>query len=133
MDSNNQDHPFVEFTQDGRIIIRASTVAEAKLALKELKLKKKENSITKREITNQQQQIRAGYTDKIRREGTKMRGGGSIGRFVRDFQTSSRNIDKANLARKLAPINKQKSQIDAILTAIDKAVIQVETYILKNS
>jgi len=133
MDSLSTNQSFVEISTDGTIRIRADSVAEAKIAIKELKLKKKELGITKREITNQQQQIRASYTEDTRKQGSKFRGGGGIGKFVRSVQTASRDAARANLANQLAPLDKQKNQIDSILNAIDRAILQVEAYILKNS
>jgi hypothetical protein len=45
-------------------------VAEAKIAIKELKLRKKEYALVKREISQHQKQIQAEYTDKVRQRGS---------------------------------------------------------------
>ncbi len=124
---------FISISEDGRINIAVQSVAEAKIAIKALKLKKKEFALTKREISQQQKIIRADYTDKVRQQGSKVRGGGSIGRFVRTLQTINRDADRRALAQRLAPLEEQKNAVDRIITAIDQAILQLERYILENS
>jgi hypothetical protein len=113
------------------IRVNTSTIAEAKLAIKELRLKKKEYALQKRAATDKQKEIRAQYTDEVRSRGSIMRGGGGFGKFVRAVQSSSRDIKRAQLANALAPYEKQKQDIDSILRAIDSAILQVEGAILK--
>jgi hypothetical protein len=114
------------------IRVNTSTVAEAKFAIKELKLKKKEYSLQKRAVTDKQKEIRAQYTDEVRSRGSMMRGGGGLGKFVRAVQSASRDSKRAQLANALAPYENQKQDIDAILRAIDSAILQVEAAILKH-
>ena len=85
------------------IRVNTSTVAEAKFAIKELKLKKKEYSLQKRAVTDKQKEIRAQYTDEVRSRGSMMRGGGGLGKFVRAVQSASRDSKRAQLANALAP------------------------------
>lgn len=124
---------FISISEDGRINIAVQSVAEAKIAIKALKLKKKEFALTKREISQQQKIVRADYTDKVRQQGSKVRGGGSIGRFVRTVQTINRDADRRALAQRLAPLEEQKNAVDRIITAIDQTILQLERYILENS
>lgn len=84
----NAPQSYVTFTPSGEIIVRANTVAEAKLALKELKLKKKEQSILKKQLMEQERQIRATYTDTVRRRGSKFQSGNTVGKYVRLYQIS---------------------------------------------
>ncbi|NDJ19394.1 hypothetical protein [Myxacorys almedinensis] len=128
-DQNN----FVTIADDGRITISVQSLAEAKIAIKALKLKKKEHTLVKRELTQQQKIIRAEYTDKVRQQGSKVRGGGSIGRFVRTVQTINRDANRRALAQQLAPLEKQKNAVDGTITAIDQAILQLEKYIIENS
>ena len=113
--------------------VPARSVAEAKIAIKELKLKKKEYALVKREISQQQKQIRAEYTDKVRQRGSKFRGGGSIGGFVRIVQTINRDADRRTLAQELAPLEQQKNAVDAMINTIDQTILQVEKSIIENS
>ncbi|KAM3116446.1 hypothetical protein [Phormidesmis sp. 146-33] len=118
---------------DGRINISAQSLAQANIAIKALKLKKKEYALVKRELTQQQKVIRAEYTDQVRQQGSKVRGGGSIGRFVRTVQTINRDADRRALAQQLAPLEEQKNVVDGIIMAIDQAILQLEKYIIENS
>lgn len=124
---------FVTTTADGELRVSVRTVAEAKIAIKELKLKKKEYALVKREITQRQKQIRAEYTDSVRQRGSKFSGGGSIGRLVRTVQTINRDAHRRTLAQELAPLEEQKNAVEAITNEIDQAILQVEKFIIENS
>ena len=124
---------FVTITDNGELCISAQSIAETKIAIKELKLKKKEYALVKRTIYQNQKQIRADYTDRVRQRGSKFIGGGSIGRFVRTVQTINRDDERRILAQQLSPLEQQKNTIDRIITAIDQAVLQCEKYIVENS
>jgi hypothetical protein len=87
----------------------------------------------KRELTQQQKVIRAEYTDQVRQQGSKVRGGGSIGRFVRTVQTINRDADRRTLAQQLAPLEEQKNVVAGMIMAIDQTILQLEKYIIKNS
>jgi hypothetical protein len=106
------------------------TREEAKLALKELKLKKKEFGLMKRTITERQKSIRVDYTDEVRTRGSMLRGGGGIGKVFRLFQTVARDGRRAQLARALAPLESEKENIETMVRAIDGVIIQLEAYIL---
>ena len=112
--------------------VKASSISEAKLALKDLKLKKKEYALLKRELNEKQKEIRASYTDEVRTRGSMLRGGGGLGKFVRFVQTASRDGKRSQLAVALAPLVQEKQSIESLIHAIDLASLQVESYILKN-
>ena len=131
-DMFSNQNSFVKFTDDGELCISARSVAEAKIAIKELKLKKKEYALVKREISQQQKQIRAEYTDQVRQKGSKFRGGGSIGSFVRTVQAISRDATRRSLAQDLAPLEQRKSAVEAIINTIDQAILRVERFIITN-
>lgn len=124
---------FVTMMENGKLHISVCSVAEAKIAIKELKLKKKEYSLAKREFSQQQKQIRAEYTEKVRQRGSKFIGGGKIGRLVRTVQTINRDADRRSLAQALAPLEQQKSVIESIINQIDQAILQIEKFIIENS
>jgi hypothetical protein len=114
-----------------RISVNAKTLPEAKVALKELRMVKKEYSLKKREINEIQKAIRAKYTDDIRRRGSMFRGGGGIGRFVRDVQSAGRDAHRERLAKALAPYEKQKQEVESAIMAIDSLIIQAEANIAR--
>jgi len=114
---------------NGQVSIHVSNVAEAKLALSELRTKKKELALAKRAAIQEQRQIRAGYTSAVRQRGSKFVGGGSIGRIARGLQTASRDATRRQLANALAPLEDRRSGIDARILALDAAIVQLQRYI----
>lgn len=118
---------------DNEIRFSAKNANETKLAIKELKLKKKEFSLLKKTVVAEQRQIRAQYTAEVRSRGSMVRGGGGFGRFVRSIQSGSRDNRRAQLANDLAPLEKRKQKIEATMRAIDQAIIQLESALLKQS
>jgi hypothetical protein len=113
--------------------LNIGSVAEAKQALKELKLKKKELSLLRKQVVAQQQALRAEHTDKVRTQGSMLRGGGGLGKFIRNVQRASRDADKRQLANALRPLEMQKQSLDSLITAVEQAILKVEAYIVQNS
>jgi cobalamin biosynthesis Co2+ chelatase CbiK len=124
---------FVNISNNGDLNVSAKSVAEAKIAIKELKLNKREYALAKREISQQQKLIRAEYTNSVRQKGSKFIGGGGFGRLVRTVQTISRDADRRTLAQELAPLEQHKNAIDCIINAIEQAVLQLEKFIIEKS
>jgi hypothetical protein len=52
---------------------------------------------------------------------------------VRTVQTINRDADRRALGQQLAPLEQQKNAVDAMINAIDQAILQVEMYLIKNS
>ena len=88
--------------------------------------KKKELSLSKRAIIQEQREIRADYIDLVRRRGSKFIGGGSIGRIIRSFQTLDRDAVRRQLANELAPLEEERTRIEAWIMAIDSVIIQLQ-------
>ena len=83
----------------------------------------------KKEIVQKQKSIRAIYKDVT----PKYVGGGKIGTFVRQMQSAQRNGSRIALTKALAPLENEKYIIEAVINAIERAIIHLESYILKNS
>jgi len=124
---------YVTISEDGEITVSVRSLPEAKLALKELKLKKKELTLLKKQFAEEERQIRANYTEEVRNRGSKVQGLGKVGKFIRLFQTASRDARKRTLSEELAPFEERKRKIEAVRNAIEQATLRVETYILQNS
>ncbi len=119
---------------DGTTVsVNIKTIAEAKIALKELRLKKKEYGLLKRALAEEQREIRADYTHDVRTRGSMLRGGGGFGRFIRLFQTISRDNKKSSLAAAIAPFEHRKQLYEGVIRSLDSAIIQVEAHLLKNA
>lgn len=119
--------------ESDEISLSVSSVEQAKLAIKQLKLKKKEFNLIKKQVDQQQKQLRAEYTDSVRRQGSKFSGGGGFGKFIRAFQTASRDSHRRSLADSLEPLEQKKQKIISVIDAIEHAILQVELYIIEKS
>lgn len=126
----------IEFVRmsDGEISISPlNSVAEAKLAIKQLKLKKKEFDLQKREVNQAQKQIRAKYTDSIRKQGSRSGGRDTLGKLMRTLEKQRSDAMRRELAEALEPLEQKKYEIESVLNKIESSIIQVESYIIQNS
>jgi hypothetical protein len=119
---------FVTFSENGDPRVHVSNLAEAKLAIRQLRAWKKELALKKRAILQQQREIRAAYAQYVRQRGSKVIGGRTIGRFIRAFQTIGRDGMRRRLADELAPLEKRRASIDAGLLLFDRAAIELQRY-----
>ena len=94
----------VTLNENGSVDCNVSSVAEAKLAVKQLRLLKKQISSHKREILSQQRIIRANYTASVRNRWPTVRGAGKVGSFLRGVQAASQQAARWNLAKELEPL-----------------------------
>jgi hypothetical protein len=118
---------------NGDISIRVSTVAEAKLAIKQLRLRKKELGLEKKQISTEMAEIKADRRQQVANQGPMMRGGGGFGKTVRAFQSSSRAAARAKHANQLAPYEDAKTHLDRLIMNVDNGIHQLEAYILQQS
>jgi hypothetical protein len=118
----------VVFQQDGRVKLNINTAQEAKVAINELRLKKKEWAVVKREVMEEMRQIRAAYTEYTRQRGSKFPGGGTIGRMIRAFQTMDRDQMRNRLAQELAPLEAERRDIDSRMLEIDRAILEAQRF-----
>ena len=120
------------FTFDGRTIsVDARSLAEARIAIKQLRTLKAELGIKRRLLAAEQKQIRASYTEYVRTRGSVVRGGGGLGGIVRLIQTRSRDNHRAELARQLAPLEEQKALLERQILLAEKTILQVQAEILR--
>lgn len=112
---------------------RVETAAEAEQAIKELKLQKKELALQKKAVNAEMAIIRAERRGQLASQGSKMRGGGKTGKFVRDMQTMSRDVDRSRHANRLVPLESRKARIEGEVLALDSAIAQLERCILERN
>jgi hypothetical protein len=122
----------VVFLDNGDIHLNVGTVEEAKLAIKQLKLKKKEYAVAKKAVTNEMSQIRATRSQQVAQQGSMMRGGGNVGKTVRTFERIGRDADKRKHANTLAPLEAQKAAIARATLVLDQAIMRIEAFLLEN-
>ena len=121
----------ITFDANGEFKYSASSVAEARQVLTEIRLKKKELQLAKRELTEKKREIGAEYTDYVRQRGSKIRGGGHLGEFIRAIQTAGRDSRRRSMARAIEPLEQQRERLDRLLLDLDEAGLKLETYIAK--
>jgi hypothetical protein len=123
----------VEFSDDGQIRVSANSVAEAKLAIKQLRLRKKAVGLEKREVTQAITALTAERRRQTANQSSMMRGGGNLGKFTRGMQSLGRDADRRNHAARLQPYQQEKARLDRYMLGIDQMINQLEAYILQNS
>ncbi len=121
----------VWFADNGDIHLNVNSVAEAKLAIKQLKLQKKDVALQKRRVQQEITGINAQRRDQLARQGRMPRGGGGLGRTVRAFEGFSRDQQKAQHEQRLGPYQAQKARLESYALHLDKAIHHLETYILQ--
>jgi len=115
--------------QNDEISYSVVDAAQAKLAIKELKLLKKGYALRKKEIVAEIQATRFNYSQEVKSRGSMMRGGGGFGRFVRAIQSVSRDSKRSGLASALHPLEVRKAEAEGMMHAIDQLVVKLEVYI----
>lgn len=108
------------------------TPEQAKAIVKQLKLKKKEVMMAKSELSKQIAQVHADHRSRVAKRGSKMQGGGSIGRIVRAFDTDSRDRYRLATDKAVRSLESKKSAFDADARRIDQAILTVEQWIVDN-
>lgn len=117
---------------DGRIFPKWQTVADARLAIKHLKLLKKEVKLKRQAICREQRSVRANHTDSNRRRGAAPRGRGIIAGVFRTIHHIDKGLAQSNLANSIGSLEEQKDRIDRCVLQIDETIVQAETFIALN-
>lgn len=116
---------------DGDIGVSLKTAAEAKLAIKDLRLRKRALSAEKRMVTQEMAAIRREYTVKNANRGPSIRGGGNVGKFVRGMDSVGRSLDRSNKERELAPLDERKRWFEAKINDVDALIHHCEAYMVR--
>lgn len=118
---------------DGRIFPKWQTISDARLAIKHLKLLKKEVKLRRSAICKEQRDIRANHTDANRRRGAAPRGRGIIMGVFRTIHRIDKGLAQGNFANSIASLEEQKQKIDRVVLEIDNTIIQAESFIVQSS
>ena len=121
--NSSSSKSFVTILNSGEINISSQTIPEAKIAIKELKLKKKEYNLEKKGIIQKQKEIRANYTDAIRRRRSPSR------HFFPSTEIRIRDDARRDLAKALQPLEQQKNSIETKISLVDQAILHLEKFI----
>jgi len=121
------------FKDDGSIVLNIRSAADAKVALQQLKLRKRELAVEKKAINTQLAQMRAAHQIKLGNRGSMVRGGGKVGKFVRAVEQGSRDNDRAQYSNQLLPLEQAKARVDARILNVESGIVEVQRYITSNA
>jgi hypothetical protein len=105
----------VRIRQSGSVSVRYNNAQEAKAAITELKLYKKELAVKKKELSAQQAQVRAAHTQKTAYLGAR-RGTGS---------QLMRGYERQQTANSVAAIGNNKNALDRLNIDIDRLILRL--------
>jgi adenylosuccinate synthase len=113
------------------------SMEDAKARLDEVKYKKKDLSLQKKEIVEQQRQRRAEYTDSERKRATLGKGVGAaiskdLGKAARKGANVVDSYGRKSMAEDLEPLEEQRQQVEAELQALDREQLELEHWIAEN-
>ena len=118
----------IECSPEGQVVrVRADSVADAKLCIKQIKLKKQELQAQKREVTARIAQIRAEHLSTKVGSGLAPRGKG----FMAGASRVIKNVTAINVDTAVREQQSQKAALEDNIAQLDKALLQLERYILE--
>ena len=123
---------YIQIDEDGFVSVYVNKVNQAKLALEELTLKKKELQFYKKRITEEIHQIDGSYKNYIHKQDSQ-RQVNIIRKFITDVQTLRSETKRKKMANQLASYEQKRQVVETILTSVDNTELTTEKYILENS
>jgi hypothetical protein len=113
----------------GQIDVTFTNETEGRVVLQELRLRRKAFNLRKYAINEEQRTLLDSYAGELGQQGQPARTPGrSLG--ASDDQMRALSASRARLARGLAPLEREKQQIDGILQTIESVIVQVEAEML---
>jgi hypothetical protein len=116
----------VRIRPSGTVSVKVNSPAEAKDAIAELKLYKKELAVRKKELSAQASAVRAAHSQKIAGQSSLVRRRGAGGAIVRGVQKSGRERQRQQTQNAVASIANSKGAIDRLVIEIDRLILQLE-------
>jgi hypothetical protein len=124
----------LRYSPEGQIIGgRAESVPDAKIIIKELKLKKKELQLQKKEIAARIAQVKAEHRSAKVRHVPVARGKGLLKDLTRAIDKSARHSTAVNVDNAVRELEGKKTAIDEAIARFDQAVLGLERFILEKS
>ena len=122
---------FITVSMNGKIApLDIRNICEARLALQQLRLVKKEKILRKQNIDEKIRQIRIDYSNQRARQGSKIHGGGLLGAIVRTFQTVDRDNQRLNIAVEIEPLEKHKRYLQDLIFTLNRYEIELNKIML---
>jgi len=114
---------------DGRIEVRCETRAEAKLAIREVKLKKKELQLARRDVVQEIRAVRADYRSSVAgRHSTVGLGRGTGGRLMRAGIQGKRRYERMAADNEVTELEARRNSFDDALLEVDGLILTLENY-----
>ena len=117
--------------------IPPSSMDGAKAQLQEIKLKKQDLSLQKKQVMEQQRQRRAEYTERERSRATWGKGTGAA--ISKDFGKAARksanvvdSYGRKSLATDLEPLEEQRQAIEAQIATLDRQKLELDRWIAEH-
>jgi len=116
------------------VLVMPRSIEEAKAQLADIKLKKSELSLEKKNVMEQMRQRRAEYTDTVRGRATAGKGVGAVvspdfGKTRRKVASVQNSYAREALARDLEPLEKQRADIEAAIAKLDQQKLQIDKWV----
>lgn len=116
---------------NGQLVARGETPAEVKIAIKELRLLKKEETAKRREASARLKEIRAERRAVVAKRLPMIRGGGMLGSLVRGGVQAKRAADRGAHDDRIVEVERVVMAIDRNILNIDKVIAQCEAALLR--
>lgn len=131
--SEESPQGLVTILNDSSVQLSIKSVADAKLALKMLRLEKKSLSLAKRQNAAQLRELKLSHRNENAGHGPAIRGRGGFFAVARSIQQISKASTRNRQLAELGPFEGRKSELDALSHNLDAAILRIETYIHENS
>lgn len=122
----------VLFQPDGSVVLNVHSANDAIIAVKELKVRKKELLLERKYVRQRIRELKADYAQEVRMRNSKFQGGGKLGRIIRMVQTANRDSIRQSFGLQLDPLNDECLNLENRILFIDNAMHQLEVYLSKN-
>jgi hypothetical protein len=115
---------------DGKIEVSFDSETEGKVALQELRLRRKAYNLRKYALNEQERALLETYAAALEKQGPSSVSNGKDASLATDL-SAGWTASRTRLARSLAPLEREKLEIEAILQTIESVIVQVEAEMLK--
>jgi hypothetical protein len=124
----------VTYDDEGHIArIECNSIADAKLIIKEIKLKKREYTAQKKQVSTEMAEVRARLRSHIISMTPPVRLSGTIGKVTRGITQASKVTARAAADREIRALEAKKAIIEDRINRVDSCVLQLERYVLEHS
>jgi hypothetical protein len=110
------------------------SIEEAKAQLADIKLKKSELSLEKKNVMEQMRQRRAEYSNTVGERATAGKGVGAliskdVGKTAKKVASVRNSYAREALARDLEPLEQQRAEIEASIAKLDQQKLQIDKWV----